>query len=161
MNLRITPSVNTQNNRQNPNFGMIKCPDEAATKRLLEIAEMSTRVGLNKFVHPVEKRTLFHASLTDEQAAQLREFPDVFMTDGDLKEIVERSSKEGIFDVMLDMATHAKEVTMDAITAMAEKFGVPEKAALEKARIALDQSSTNCLAELGVDTRPLEIILSS
>jgi len=147
MNLRVTPNFNTQNHRQNPNFGMIKCPNEATVTRLLEIAEMSPTVALNKFVHPVEKRTLFHASLTDEQAARLREFSNVLQSDGDIREIMERSHTENLFDVMLDMATHAKEITMDAITAMAAKFGIPDAKVLAK-------SSTDCLTELGVDIRP-------
>lgn len=144
MNLRVTPSFNTQqiqNSRQNPNFGMIKCPDAAAVARLHEIAQMSNNVVLSRF----DPASQLFRGLSGDQVATLQKFSDVFQSDGDLGVIYRRSEKEPLFSVLLDMASHATEVTMEAITAMATKWGVPEEITLAKA-------SNGCLKELGVDT---------
>jgi len=144
MNLRVTPNINTQSNKQNVNFGMIKCSPEARYvlhKVMHATGHDGRNVGAPVSMHLLSSNqsdVTGHflrntCKISQAEVEQLvKDFPDTYMVGGDRVEfddfrILGIASKP--LAKVRELAAKAFEITEDSVKRFVSKFGINKKEA--------------------------------
>lgn len=118
MNLRVTPSFNTQqiqNKRQNPNFGMVKCSDRV-------IGRVAKRLDCDLTPFKLsDGEIILRDWMNPEQIAQLKKYTRVYYTSADLRAIAKAKNP---FRVAVGRAERARRITLSAVDRVASKLHV-------------------------------------